>query len=409
VNGTLFFVGRDEACAELWKSDGTAAGTVRVKDINPGIGCAIINNADALTNVNDALFFSANDGTDGAQLWTSDGTSAGTVQVTEPVTGAASASPTELTNSNGTLLFAADDGVSGSELWKSDGTEAGTALVKDIRAGATGSSPSRLTTSNGTVFFGADSGAGRRLWKSDGTGAGTVQVSSIAIPAFPWFADMNGTLFFSTGPDLWKSDGTEAGTVLVEENFSPSEPGFAPGGLAFDVVGSRIVYQGVDASGQEPWTSDGTAAGTHRVANIGAIGGSVPSLFTEVGSRVFFVAQTDDVGRELFAVPIAALADGDQDGLDDADEVAQNTNPDDPDSDDDGLTDGAEVLTHGTHPLDPDTDDDGHSDFDEIQDGTDPLDPLDPPSVPLAAPWALAAAAALLLAAARSRRGLTRS
>jgi ELWxxDGT repeat protein len=82
VNGTLFFVGRDEACAELWKSDGTAAGTVRVKDIYPGPGCSMtLSTGAALVNMNGTLYFPANDGAHGTELWKSDGTEAGTVLV----------------------------------------------------------------------------------------------------------------------------------------------------------------------------------------------------------------------------------------------------------------------------------------------------------------------------------------
>ena len=74
----------------------------------------------------------------------------------------------------GTLYFWANDGVSGYELWKSDGTEAGTVRVKDINAGAR---PVRsrlpLTNVGGTLYFSADDGtSGCELWKSDGTEAG---------------------------------------------------------------------------------------------------------------------------------------------------------------------------------------------------------------------------------------------
>ena len=85
-----------------------------------------------------------------------------------------------LTNVNGTLFFTADDGVNGCELWKSDGTAAGTVLVKDIRPGSCSSCPRNLTNVNGTLFFAADDGSdGRELWKSDGTAAGTVLVKDI--------------------------------------------------------------------------------------------------------------------------------------------------------------------------------------------------------------------------------------
>jgi ELWxxDGT repeat protein len=67
--------------------------------------------------VNGALFFSANDGSHGTELWQSDGTSSATALVSDIIPGSASSSPTNLANANGTLFFAADDGVHGNELW----------------------------------------------------------------------------------------------------------------------------------------------------------------------------------------------------------------------------------------------------------------------------------------------------
>src|SRR5262245_62031164 len=85
-----------------------------------------------------------------------------------------------MVNVNGTLFFAADDGVNGQELWKSDGTAAGTIMVKDIRPGANGSFPENLTAVGNTLFFAADDGVnGTELWKSDGTAAGTILVKDI--------------------------------------------------------------------------------------------------------------------------------------------------------------------------------------------------------------------------------------
>src|SRR4029079_2988884 len=85
-----------------------------------------------------------------------------------------------LTNIGGKLFFAADDGLSGTELWKSDGTVLGTMRVKDINPGTGNSYPGYLTNLNGVAIFGADDGThGYELWRSSGTGAGTTMIKDI--------------------------------------------------------------------------------------------------------------------------------------------------------------------------------------------------------------------------------------
>jgi ELWxxDGT repeat protein len=92
-----------------------------VRDINPGGN----SYPQYFTNVNGTVFFRADDGVNGVELWKSDGTSAGTVKVKD-INPTGSSFPYYLTNVNGTLFFRADDGVNGVELWKSDGTPDGT-------------------------------------------------------------------------------------------------------------------------------------------------------------------------------------------------------------------------------------------------------------------------------------------
>ncbi len=118
------------------------------------------------------VYFTVDDGS-GRRLWKTDGTEAGTVKVRD--SSGASHAASYLTRVNGTLFFLSDDGIHGSELWKTNGTPAGTVMVKDIGPGSEGSYASQLFNNNGILLFAARDSAehGYELWRSDGTAAGT--------------------------------------------------------------------------------------------------------------------------------------------------------------------------------------------------------------------------------------------
>lgn len=314
VGSTLFFTASDPSAGlELWKSDGTAAGTVRVKDINPGPGDS---KPLGLTAVGGILFFSATDGASGRELWKSDGTEAGTVRVKDINPGSGGSNPgysgnifrqNELVNAGGTLLFSADDGVNGIELWKSDGTEEGTVLVRDIRPG--GNSYARyLESVAGTVFFSAfNNAAGFELWKSDGTEAGTTLVKDIrpgtGFSDPRYLTNANGTLYFvaddgAAGKELWASDGTTAGTVLVAD-INPGAAGSDP--IQITPVGEGVYFSATDGSnGFEPWRSAGPASGAVLVADINPGGSSNPAGFAVLGGAVYMSATDGTGGSELW-------------------------------------------------------------------------------------------------------------
>ena len=145
VNGAYYFAADDGLTGpELWKTDGTEAGTVLVKDIDAWGG----SNPTELTTVGDRLFFVAHDTPTYWELWKSDGTEAGTVLVKD-INPSGNSDPTQLTAVGDRLFFVADDNLTGAELWRSDGTEAGTVLVKDIVPGSYGSGPSDLIDVDG--------------------------------------------------------------------------------------------------------------------------------------------------------------------------------------------------------------------------------------------------------------------
>ena len=308
VGGNVYFTATNAANGlELWKSDGTTAGTSLVKDIASGTTGA---NPTGLTAVGGTLFFAASDGSNGFELWKTDGTTAGTVMVKNIASGGSSSNPTQLTNVGGVLYFAADDGVNGTEIWKSDGTTAGTNIVTNVRLGAAGSNPTSLTNVAGTLFFAAnDGGNGVELWKSDGTASGTVLVKNINLGApdsSPGnFLAIGSTLYFtandgSNGVELWKSDGTAAGTTMVSNINVSAGSGSDPASLV-NVDGVLFFRANDGVTGAELWKSNGTSAGTTRVADIraGALG-SDPSQLKAGNGLLYFTADDGTNGVELW-------------------------------------------------------------------------------------------------------------
>jgi ELWxxDGT repeat protein len=333
---------------ELWVSDGTAAGTKILKDINPGSKDA---NVTRRVLYKGKLYFQANDGVHGSELWVSDGTTAGTHMVVDLVPGSTGSgtSDGQLVVAGGTLFFVAYTPANNDQLFATDGTAAGTHVVKYIGSAAEGGNIQNIAAWGNRVVFQADDASGQEPWVSDGTSAGTLILKDLnpgsgnsnphdftllgsKIVFFAskngttagslWISDiasttevapvglardmisLGGTALFTNGvgaagSELWKTDGTLAGTQLVKDiDPNPGSSSFVDNMALFK--GKAYFSANDSANNGELWTSDGTTAGTVKVKEVNPTGGAFPNYFVAAGNQLYFEATTGAAGYELW-------------------------------------------------------------------------------------------------------------
>lgn len=289
---------------DLWTTDGTAAGT-RPIDVCPG-PCSGANSVGASDGRR--IWFSGHDDTAGNELWTSNLTPAGTRRVKDIVVGNLSSSPTGFLVGGGKAYFTVRDRFEVS-LWVSDGTGAGTRLLfgpPDLEV--------LLEIAAGVIVDGraflriVEPEHGSEPWVSDGTPAGTTLLADLEPRqdggSFPYALQAGaGRCFFFANDDfrlgeteLWSSDGRTAGTVLAARLRLSSFPRFYQVQAA-DLIDRIALISSPSADQHELWISDGTMGGTFRVdgGNLQATG-----RIRAVGRRLFFEAFDAEHGRELW-------------------------------------------------------------------------------------------------------------
>jgi ELWxxDGT repeat protein len=253
VGGTgteIYFEVWAPGAQDLWRSDGTAEGTRRVAGLTVGPGPGSNLGERPPVRLGDRVYFTIyGPNVDSEELWSTDGTEAGTFRVME-----AEWFGSELRELDGKLYFVALKGLWG--VWSLDVTSGVLA-----RLHAWGSMPTSLTVFDGKLFFAAGVDFARELWSSDGTRAGTRRLLDI---------DPDGS----------------------------SDP------ANFMVFGDHLYFSAFDpAHGYELWQSDGTAAGTHLFQDLApGVLSSAPERLTVVGDRLYFTADDHAVGRELWVL-----------------------------------------------------------------------------------------------------------
>ena len=302
-NGSIFFSADDGTKgSELWYSDGTTVNTNIIKDINS----ATDSNIQSIIATAAGFLISANDGVNGQELWKTDVTSAGTALVKDVLTGSDGSGPNFLGKVGTNYFFSAYTTANGTELWKTDGTAINTSLVMDIESGVNGSYPDRGVVMGTNLYFRAyNSTYGYEVWKTDGTTTTLLKdIYSGNFGSYPdWLTVVGSTLYFTAddgtnGNELWKSDGTTANTTLVK-NINLAGSSYA--NSLVNVNGTLFFNADDGANGYEIWKSDGTSPGTSSPKDIySGSGSSYPQSITALGSIALFTANDGTNGVELW-------------------------------------------------------------------------------------------------------------
>ena len=303
--GALFFVStsgcpdEDVPCLarpELWRVD--ASGPRLLLKGAPG------SRLSELTPWRDSVVFFLNDANGGSSLWRTEGPSSRTYPVAELEPWAR---PGDLIATPERLFFQArEGGLYG--VWSSDGTTQGTVWLYNTLGGVDAERPpTRMTVLDGTLYFQSSSptpSTGIDLLRTDGTREGTRRV----LTGLSWpsrFLAYQGHLYFMLSQhypqrrfDWVRTDGTP-GSLERVKTFQPVYPETEP--TEFTVLDGEIFFQANDGQGAEPWSSRGSASDTRLVQDIlPAQGSSAPEQTTVVGDQLYFTAEDGTRGRELW-------------------------------------------------------------------------------------------------------------
>lgn len=264
---------------ELYVTDGTTGGTNLIKDITPGSSSYL----GSLTKFNDIVLFQAGDGVNGVELWKSDGTNSGTNMIKDINTNSSGIDNLSfprilekwrITATSNKAYFTASDGTNGFELWVTDGTENNTQLVQDFNPGSLSSKTAfEIASSNEFVFVNIFENGEGETWSIKDSNPIPQKVNSIGLNSmlksiYPMGVQNNYFYLVAyhenSGFELYKYDGASISQIT---DFQTNNFSFQSKPLTF--INNRVVFSyGSELYGNELWSIDNSNLNTSLIVDF---------------------------------------------------------------------------------------------------------------------------------------------
>jgi ELWxxDGT repeat protein len=316
----IFFASTPLTGQEPWVTDGTTEGTTVLEVVPGSEGSSFVPYMDGGV-LHHKLYFPAYTDAVGQELFVTDGTITGTqlVKNINTTTGneyynVHSRPNSFFSDGVSKVYFFADNGLQGDELWITDGTNNGTQMLIETQSGITqrGDIPSYYFF-NGKTYFQLSTGndvGNYNLYYSDGTPSGTTLVKE-----FNSFLEVFGKnkfvfdnkLFFvcniNFNQEFWLTDGTTAGTQMLKEINSGNASGIPYHNYStYPVIDNKFFFTADNGIDQGLWASDGTTSGTSEIVLSNSIvsGEANTDYLVELNGYLYFVANYNESGNELW-------------------------------------------------------------------------------------------------------------
>ena len=300
----FFSATRSSEGRELWVTDGTAAGTALVRDLQPGAGDGMGPGPQPAAMLGSQIVVRATTGPGTSEPWISNGTASSTQRLANLPGGATFWDVSEISPVGSRVAFDGRTNAEGTEPWVTDGVAV--ERLGNLEPGAGSSDPGGLLEFAGVIYFGADAlDLGRELWSSGPAGLAVdeIGVGAATLSSDPQkYVEVAGGGYFRISRPasplfaMFYTDGTAQGTVELAASDELRPFGALDQGLIF--------RSDAGGGGVEPWYSDGTPGGTFQLAELAP--GSASSTLgladhgVQVGSKFYFLATTPATGFELF-------------------------------------------------------------------------------------------------------------